>query len=185
MLDFIEYLKKEKIIQNLKKFYKDSSVNQSEKILLENLFKNLFSLKNLNVKEIISPNFNSNNLEYDIFSKLYETTLNHKEKKRLGEFYTPISVVDYILDATDYSNLDNIEDKKIIDISCGSGSFIIQTIRILIKRCLEIHGKKEISEFTPEEAKNIISRVKKNVYGIDINRNASIIFKINIYIFKF
>ena len=181
MLDFIEYLKKEKIIQNLKKFYKDSFVNQSEKILLENLFENLFSLKNLNVKEINRAIVNTNNLEYDIFSKLYETTLNHKEKKKLGEFYTPISVVNYILDATGYSNLDNIENKKIIDISCGSGSFIIQIIRLLIKRCLEIYGKKEISELTTGEAKNIISRVKKNISGIDINRNACILCQINIY----
>ena len=185
MLEFIEYLKKEKIIQILKKFYKDNFVNQSEKILLENLFENLFSLKNLNVKEIHRAIGNSNNLEYDIFSKLYETTLNHKERKKLGEFYTPISVVNYILDATGYSNLDNIENKKIIDISCGSGSFIIQTIRILINRCLEIYGKKEISELTPEEAKTIISRVKKNISGIDINRNACILCHINIYFVLF
>jgi len=181
MQDFVEYLKKEKIIEILKIFYKDSSTTQANQLFLNELLENLISLENIDVKETTRINDNLNWLDYDIFSKLYENALNHKEKKKMGEFYTPISIVNYILSAIGYNSSNNIEDKTIIDISCGSGSFIIQAIRILIIRCLEIYGKKEISQLTTNEAKAIISKVNENIVGVDVNRNACILCQINIY----
>ncbi|GAH76467.1 unnamed protein product, partial [marine sediment metagenome] len=181
MQDFIKYLKKEKIIDSLNFFYKDSSTTQANQLILNKLLENLISLENIKVKETTRVNDNLNRLEYDIFSKLYENTLNHKEKKKMGEFYTPISIVNYILSVIGYNSSNNIEDKTIIDISCGSGSFIIQAIRILIIRCLEIYGKKKISQLTTNEAKAIISKVNENIVGVDVNRNACILCQINIY----
>lgn len=181
MQDFIKYLKKEKIIENLNFFYKESSTTQANQLILNKLLENLISLENIKVKETTRVNNNLNSLEYDIFSKLYENTLSHKEKKKMGEFYTPISIVNYILSVIGYNSSNNIEDKTIIDISCGSGSFIIQAIRILIIRCLEIYGKKKISQLTTNEAKAIISKVNENIVGVDVNRNACILCQINIY----
>ncbi|NVM37320.1 MAG: N-6 DNA methylase [Candidatus Lokiarchaeota archaeon] len=181
MLDFIDYLKKENIIENLKQYYKFSFRDNSEEVFLEKIYENLNLLKKNKANEKNGKTVITENLEFDIISSLYEYTLNHKKKKKLGEFYTPISVVNYILDALGYNNLNNIENKKIIDISCGSGSFIIHTVRILIKKYLEIYGKKEISELTTEEAKGIISKVKNNIFGIDINQIACILCQINIH----
>ena len=90
-------------------------------------------------------------------------------------------MVKYILDAVDYSLLNNIEKKKLIDISCGSGSFIIQAIRILIKRFLKIYKRERISELSVDEAKDIVSTVKENIIGIDINQIACILCQINIH----
>ena len=180
MQNFVEYLKKEKIIEILKIFYKDSSTTQTNQLFLNELLENLISLENIDVKETTRINDNIKSLDYDIFSKLYENALNHKEKKKKGEFYTPISIVNYILNAIGYNSTSDIENKTIIDISCGSGSFIIQAIRILITRWLEIYGKKEISLLTTSEAKAIISRVNKNIAGVDVNQNACILCQINI-----
>ena len=185
MQDFIDYLENEKIIRGLKEYYRHGIINQNSEVFLNRIIKNLRSLKNFKNSQKDLILFDVNTQNFDVFSTIYEKTRNHKEKKKLGEFYTPTQVVNYILDAVGYNYLNKIETKKIIDISCGSGSFIIQAIRILIKRYLEIYKRKEISELTVDEAKAIISTVKKNISGIDINWIACILCQINIYFVLF
>ncbi len=168
MQNFIDYLKKENIIGNLKQLYKIELNDQID----DNFLKRIIESIKLKSSEKV--------IQYDVFSKIYEDFRNHREKKKLGEFYTPSPVVKYILDAVDYNYLKNIETKKIIDISCGSGSFIVQITRILIKRYLKIYKKENISELTCNEATNIIFAIKKNIFGMDINRTACILCQINI-----
>ena len=181
MQDFIDYLEKENVIGNLKQFHKVSLNNHNGDVFLNRIIESLGSFNNAEntIKDSIS--FDLYDINFDVFSKIYEKTRNHKEKKKLGEFYTPSPVVKYILDAVDYNYLKQIETKKLIDISCGSGSFIIQAIRILIERCLRIYKREIISELTVEEAKGIISIVKKSIFGIDINPIACILCQINIH----
>jgi len=181
MLGFINYLKKENIIGTLEHYYKKSFADNSDQVFLKKIYENLTLLAKNSVNDKYGKLYNSDKLQFDIVGSLYENALDHAEKKKLGEFYTPISVVNYILNAIGYSTSNNIENKKIIDISCGSGSFIIHAIRILIKKNLEVFRKKKISELTAKEAKIIISKLKNNIYGIDINRIACILCQINIY----
>ncbi|MFW9820939.1 MAG: class I SAM-dependent DNA methyltransferase [Candidatus Thorarchaeota archaeon] len=126
-----------------------------------------------------SPGINIDNS--DILTEFYEKMRTHQEKKKYGEFYTPLSVVKYILDGVGYNSNSEIDTKKLIDISCGSGSFIIQAIRELIKSSLKIYNKKRVSDLTIEEAKNLISIVDRNISGIDINPVSCILCQINIY----
>ncbi len=172
MLDFIDYLNKESIIRNLKNSYKSGIDQYNEEGFIYKVIENLSLLNKIK-------------LHYDLFISLYENLRSHKEKKKLGEFYTPLSVVKYILDGVGYDYFNEIETKKLIDISCGSGSFIIQAIRRLIKRYLEVYDRKGVSEFTVEEAKLVIERIKNNIYGIDINRIACILCQINIHYILF
>ncbi len=167
MKEFIDYLDKD-IIRNLKSFYDIVNDNQVEQIFLNEVFRNLSFL-------------NKNHLNDDDIISLYENVRNHKEKKKFGEFYTPIAIVNYILDSVGYTYFREIETKKVIDISCGSGSFIIQAIRRLINRWLQIYNRKRISELTIEEAKTVISSIKNNIYGVDISRIACILCQVNIH----
>ncbi len=185
MQDFIEYLKKEKIFRKLKEYYKNNFIIPKDEVFLNRIIQSFSGLNIVKERKKNRVFFDLSNQRFDIFSALYEKTRNHKEKKKLGEFYTPASVVNYILNAVGYNYLNKIEAKKIIDISCGSGSFIIQIVMILINRCLEIYKRKKISELTVEEAKAIISRVKNNIWGIDINWIACILCQINIYFVLF
>jgi methylase of polypeptide subunit release factors len=114
--------------------------------------------------------------------KVYEDNLSQRERKSLGEFYTPESIVDYILDAVGYKESEVIQEKKLVDLSCGSGSFIILAIRVLINNCMKDFNKQEISELSPKEAKYIISKVKENIFGIDINPIACILCQINMHL---
>lgn len=106
-------------------------------------------------------------IDRDILGKMYEQFITKEERKRLGQFYTPEAIIDYILDQTGYIN--NIEDKNIIDISCGSGGFVTRAANRLINKL-----KKE----TNKEA--IINKVIDNIYGLDVNPFACYLAETNI-----
>gem|GEM_PF-15148 len=108
-------------------------------------------------------------IDRDILGKLYEQFITREERKRLGQFYTPESVIDYILDQTGYT--DAIEDKKIIDISCGSGGFITRAAKRLIQKLKENNDKS-----------TIVNKVINNIYGLDINPFACYLAETNILI---
>ncbi len=172
MQEFIDYLEKENIVGKLKQLYNFGLNKQNNFESLNSIIKSLVTLKSSSSIRIETS---------DIFTYIYEKMRNHQEKKEYGEFYTPLSVVKYILEGIGYNSLDKIETKKIIDISCGSGSFIIQAIRELIKQSFKAYDREHISELTVEEAKNIIDTIRLNIFGIDINPIACILCQINIH----
>lgn len=106
-------------------------------------------------------------IDRDILGKMYEQFITKEERKKLGQFYTPEPIIDYILDQTGYIN--NIEDKKIIDISCGSGGFITRATNRLINKL-----KKETNKET------IINKIIDNIYGLDVNPFACYLAETNI-----
>ena len=170
MSNFLEYLKKEKIIENIIELCSISLIEGSEINFLNKIKEYLFKTATLDEDSHI-----------DVLGNIHQKYLNHKEKKVLGEFYTPPTVVNYIVDTVGYTNTNIIENKKLIDISCGSGSFIIQAIRRLIHRHLKILNYEHLSDLTPEEAKNIVLSVRENIYGVDINPIACILCQLNIH----
>lgn len=84
------------------------------------------------------------------------------QKKANGVVYTPQWIVNLILDNIEYK--DNIYDKKIIDPSCGEGSFLVVVVERFLKDCID---------------KNLrLNEIKKalynNIFGFDIDKNAII-----------
>ena len=109
-------------------------------------------------------------IDRDILGKLYEQFISPEERKKLGQFYTPETVIDYILDQAGYATRQNIANKKIIDISCGSGGFITRAAYRLI---INLKNKK----YKPKE---IIKSITNNIYGLDINPFACYLAETNI-----
>lgn len=109
-------------------------------------------------------------IDRDILGKLYEQFISQKERKRLGQFYTPEIIIDYILNQVGYTSNNNISNKKIIDISCGSGGFITRATFRLIAH---LKNKK----YTPQQ---IIESITNNIYGLDINPFACYLAETNI-----
>jgi methylase of polypeptide subunit release factors len=106
-------------------------------------------------------------IDRDILGKMYEQFITREERKKLGQFYTPEPIIDYILDQIGYT--EHIEDKKIIDISCGSGGFTTRAANRLINKL-----KKE------EDKETVINKVINNVFGLDINPFACYLAETNI-----
>ena len=167
MIKFKEYLKKENIIEDLLERYKEA---KNERDFLNKVLESLLKANNLNA-----------NSEFDVISNAYQKNLNSKERKALGEFYTPLSVVNYILNAIGYTDNNKIENRKLIDISCGSGSFIIPVVKMLFKRLKNITNLNNITESSLKQAKKIIKWIQEAIYGVDINPIACILCQINIH----
>ncbi|GAI59875.1 unnamed protein product, partial [marine sediment metagenome] len=120
MSDFQKFLIDERIISNLITRYgidfKDKVVNDFIQKIVRNLTKNEF-------KEIHDKKQRDDqSFDLDILAKSYEKIVPHSQRKTMGEFFTPIQIVDYILKRVGYTEQQDIENKKLIDLSCGSRS---------------------------------------------------------------
>ncbi|AIZ61454.1 N-6 DNA methylase [Bacillus sp. FSL R5-0432] len=122
----------------------------------------------INSKEVINP------LEYDVVGRVYESFIhNNGTRKSSGSFYSPIEVVNYIVESLGLDEEDEIISKRFIDIACGTGVFLLSAI----KKYIEVLKRRGYSEEV------IIKTVMNNIYGLDINPVSCIITKLNIFNF--
>ncbi|MCY4560900.1 MAG: N-6 DNA methylase [Flavobacteriaceae bacterium] len=107
-------------------------------------------------------------IQIELLSEIYENFLGERDsilKKNTGVFYTPPSLVELILD----EKLPIIEKKekeykinvKVLDPACGSGIFLVDTFKRLVKRHEYINGKK-ITDFN--QLKKLLT---ENIFGIE------------------
>jgi type I restriction-modification system DNA methylase subunit len=111
----------------------------------------------------------------DILGDVYQEYLSPVERKRLGEFYTPVEVVRYILDAVGYTPENRIEDKLLLDPACGSGTFLVEASKRLVER----YAEKLRNPLLPDNAKIVIEGITSNINGLDINPFACHIAEMN------
>ncbi|WP_436932681.1 Eco57I restriction-modification methylase domain-containing protein [Halosimplex halobium] len=116
----------------------------------------------------------------DILGHVYEDYLPKDERKELGEYYTPIEVIRYMLDESGYRPGEGIGQEKILDPACGSGGFLTEACERLIQHYISKFGKTSVHYLDAEEARTILERVEQNIYGIDINPFAVHITQINL-----
>ena len=107
-------------------------------------------------------------IQIELLSEIYENFLgqsNPNAKKNIGAFYTPPSLVELILN----EKLPIIERKgkekkinvKILDPACGSGIFLVDSFKRLVKRHKNINGEK-LTDF------NVLKKIlTENIFGID------------------
>nr|WP_315249643.1 N-6 DNA methylase [uncultured Flavobacterium sp.] len=119
-------------------------------------------------------------IRIELLSEIYEnflSELDEKNKKDSGTFYTPPSLVELILneklpiqkDKTNY----NI---KTLDPSCGSGIFLVQSFKRLVKRYENKH-KKKLTDF------NVLVKIlKDNIFGIEIEPKSIKVAAFSLYL---
>jgi len=116
----------------------------------------------------------------EVISGIYESLIDDETKNLDSAVYTPSFLVDYILSDTvdKYLNQNNASECKIFEVAVGSGIFLVQSLRRMIEKEIELNGdsnKKEFSNKIREIAKN-------NLFGIDINEEALKVTCFSIYI---
>ena len=89
----------------------------------------------------------------EVAPTLYQNVITQDERKRLGEYYTPRWLAREITETV----VDNPLDQRVLDPSCGSGTFI----ETAAERILEHAG-----ELTAAER---LKKLQENVVGIDIH----------------
>jgi len=111
-------------------------------------------------------------VDRDVLGHLYQEHLPPEERKALGEFYTPVAVVDLILDSVGYTADKQLEKEEydLIDPACGSGTFLVRATKRLLER-LDNKG------VPPRDA---IEIVQERIHGLDLNPFACHIAELNL-----
>lgn len=113
----------------------------------------------------------------ELISNIYENFIGESTRIQNKAFYTPSFLVDFVLSQTVTKHLEENDSVscKILDPSCGSGIFLIETLRKLIEKYKEQNGN-QISDY------HLWKLVEDNIYGIDIDSNAIDIAIFSLYV---
>lgn len=92
----------------------------------------------------------------DVLKAFYQALVPETLRKALGEFYTP----DWLVDVTcDRAEVNDWYNARVLDPTCGSGSFLLETIR----------RKRAIAEKDKLDATATLRNILDTVWGFDLN----------------
>jgi hypothetical protein len=116
----------------------------------------------------------------EFISNVYELFIGQDQQENQGAYYTPLFLVDYILSETvekKFQKQKNSYDCKILDPSCGSGIFLVESLRKIIEQ-FQKNNPSYLKE--PEKYKKQLKQLASdNIFGIDKDQSA-----INVAIFS-
>ena len=115
------------------------------------------------IKDLINAlrNYDFSELEYDIIGNIFERLIPAGEQHSLGQYFTSVDVVDFIL----RFSLKH-EKEKVLDPACGAGTFLVRAYR---------HKKLMNEELHHEE-------ILDGLWGVDIAKFPSHLATINLAI---
>jgi len=173
--------------------------------------------------------YNFRRIDEDVLGKAYETFLGEVRKEE-GVYYTPKYITQYIAENTvgrvfdellikirkkiEKEEFEDVKDLvsrftsiKVLDPACGSGSFLIKTIRIINEKYKELnqligeHIKRYGSKLSKEDVvktdqleeikrmigsrngRELIARILvRHIYGVDLDKRALEVAKVNIWL---
>lgn len=131
------------------------------------LLSDFFSGKEiLNSKQIsLFALYDFNIIPVELISNIYEILLGKETRVKDNAFYTPNYLVEFILDRTVTKTLKEKSSFTILDPSCGSGVFLVDSYKRIVQENL---GEKLYCD-DDTVLKQLLT---DNIYGIDINEEA-------------
>jgi len=119
----------------------------------------------------------------EFISNVYEFFIGEENQAKKGAYYTPVFLVDYIIKETveGYFGTNKKEYTcKVLDPACGSGIFLVQALRRMIERYLDIN--KGTSTGT-KSFKDLIKKIsEENIFGVDQDENAINVAVFSVYL---
>jgi type I restriction-modification system DNA methylase subunit len=219
------------LVRDLKNAFRDfDSVYNSE--LFDKHECEEYDLSNDVLRETIDNlyEYNFGYLDADVLGSIYEDYIGHAieekgqgldlvtqpdERREGGVYYTPVPVVEYIVESTvgerienimvdvreelnsenpDFeaarARFDEIQELKIVDVTCGSGSFLIKAYDLIVEAYQEfdelrknVNGDMGVQQYS--DALTIPDNYKKeilnnNIYGVDLDYQATEIATVNL-----
>lgn len=104
----------------------------------------------------------------DVVGSVYEAFLTGTLRGDLGQYLTPRQLVEFMVEIADIQI-----GEKILDLSCGSGGFLIRAF-------INVRKKIRSLDSSPEEKDRLVSDlVLNNLWGIEINPRLATLCRIN------
>lgn len=118
----------------------------------------------------------------EFISNVYEMFIGKENQQEEGAYYTPLFLVDYILKETVDKKLNsqpNTYNCKVLDPACGSGIFLVETLRKIIEKFIEVtNANVKTAKFKTD----IKKLVEDNIFGIDKDKSAVQVAIFSIYL---
>ncbi len=111
--------------------------------------------------------YSFNHLPVELISSVYEELLNERD----DAVYTPEFLVNTLIDESMPQSEYKRKNVKTIDISCGSGIFLVSAFKRLVQRhrYAEFEKTQQLPHLTSDQLLQII---KDNIFGVDIEEDA-------------
>ena len=124
--------------------------------------------------------FNFSIIQIELLSEIYENFLFKTDpelKKKTGTYYTPPALVEFILnEKLPINNGEQDYNIKVLDPSCGSGIFLVESFKRLVKRYENKHREK-LTDF--EKLKQLLTN---NIFGIELHSQAIKVTAFSLYL---
>ncbi|MAC93949.1 MAG: hypothetical protein CMC96_00465 [Flavobacteriales bacterium] len=119
----------------------------------------------------------------EFISNVYELFIGQDQQENQGAYYTPLFLVDYILSETvekKFKNQAKSHDCKVLDPSCGSGIFLVETLRKIIEQ-FQLNNPTYLNN--PDQYKKQLKQLASdNIFGIDKDQSAVNVAIFSIYL---
>jgi type I restriction-modification system DNA methylase subunit len=118
-------------------------------------------------------------IQIELLSEIYENFLEEfkeDKKEEAGQYYTPPSLVELILNEKLPTKNETNYFVKVLDPACGSGIFLVESFKRLIKRWKNANPNKQI------EFKELRDILKENIYGIEYDKFAIRVTAFSLYL---
>ncbi len=126
--------------------------------------------------------YNFDIIPVEFISNVYEYFLGKEKQESSKAFYTPPFLVDYILSQTviPYFRKKDTPSCKVLDPACGSGIFLVETLRLIIAKFKTLNP--DLKPSTKKYKNEIKKLLINNIFGIDLNKDALEIAVFSLYI---
>lgn len=121
-------------------------------------------------------------LPIEFISNVYEKFIGVDKQDEESAYYTPTFLVDYIISETVGNMLkaSNEYDCKVLDPACGSGIFLVEALRRIIEKYMEVH---KIRNTNSIEFQKILKQITiNNIFGIDKDESAIQVAIFSVYL---
>lgn len=121
-------------------------------------------------------------LPIEFISNVYEKFIGKENQAKTGAYYTPTFLVDYIISETvdkKISSSDTDYTCRVLDPACGSGIFLVETLRKIIEKYIDITGS---SRNTTKFRESLKKLAIDNIFGIDEDESAIQVAIFSIYL---
>lgn len=119
-------------------------------------------------------------IQIELLSEIYENfifAVSPELKQQTGTYYTPPSLVELILnERLSINNKETKYDLKILDPSCGSGIFLVESFKRLVKRHENKYNEK-LTDFN--KLKRLLT---DNIFGIEIHPQSIKVAAFSLYL---
>ena len=121
-------------------------------------------------------------LPIEFISNMYEKFIGKENQEDGGAYYTPTFLVDYIISETIGKKLKESSNYncKVLDPACGSGIFLVESLRKIIEKYIEVN---EIEDTNTDDFRQALKSIAQdNIFGIDKDPSAIQVAIFSVYL---